>query len=100
MIIECSWSTNSIIYVTGDIFHSEDFMKNDMKLVRRAKRGDVDAFAELYAGIYKDMYRFALYTLRNTSDAEDAVSDAVTDAFASIRKLRSEEAFKLSLIHI
>ena len=57
-----------------------------MKLVRRAKRGDVDAFAELYAGIYKDMYRFALYTLRNTSDAEDAVSDAVTDAFASIRK--------------
>ena len=22
MIIECSWSTNSIIYVTGDIFHS------------------------------------------------------------------------------
>lgn len=56
-----------------------------MKLVRRAKRGDVDAFAELYAGIYKDMYRFALYTLRNTSDAEDAVSDAVTDAFASIR---------------
>ena len=60
-------------------------MKNDMKLVRRAKRGDVDAFAELYAGIYKDMYRFALYTLRNTSDAEDAVSDAVTDAFASIR---------------
>ena len=77
-------------YLRNKLLRNEDFMKNDMKLVRRAKRGDVDAFAELYAGIYKDMYRFALYTLRNTSDAEDAVSDAVTDAFASIRKLRSE----------
>ena len=67
-------------------------MENYIKLVRRAKRGDIDAFAELYAGIYENMYRFALYTLRNTNDAEDAVSDAVTDAFASIRKLRSFSA--------
>ena len=59
-------------YLRNKLLRNEDFMKNDMKLVRRAKRGDVDAFAELYAGIYKDMYRFALYTLRNTSDAEDA----------------------------
>ena len=81
-------------YLRNKLLRNEDFMKNDMKLVRRAKRGDVDAFAELYAGIYKDMYRFALYTLRNTSDAEDAVSDAVTDAFASIRKLSSEEALR------
>ena len=70
------------------------FMENYLKLVRQAKCGDVDAFARLYAGIYEDMYRFALYTLRNASDAEDAVSDAVTDAFALIRKLRSEDAFK------
>lgn len=75
-------------------------MENYIKLVRRAKRGDIDAFAELYAGIYENMYRFALYTLRNTNDAEDAVSDAVTDAFASIRKLRSEEAFKSWLFRI
>ena len=87
-------------YLRNKLLRNEDFMKNDMKLVRRAKRGDVDAFAELYAGIYKDMYRFALYTLRNTSDAEDAVSDAVTDAFASIRKLRSEEAFKIGRAHV
>ena len=63
-------------------------MENYLKLVWRAKRGDVDAFAQLYAGIYEDMYRFAWYTLRNASDAEDAVSDAVTDAFASVKKLR------------
>ena len=75
-------------------------MENYLKLVRQAKCGDVDAFARLYAGIYEDMYRFALYTLRNASDAEDAVSDAVTDAFALIRKLRSEDAFKSWIFRI
>ena len=42
-------------------------------LVKRAKRGDTAAFAELYGTIYKRLYRFALYTLGNTQDAEDVV---------------------------
>ena len=62
-------------------------------LVKRAKRGDVDAFAELYGKIYKKLYHFALYTLKNPEDAKDAVSAAVTDAFESIGRLRKEESF-------
>jgi RNA polymerase sigma-70 factor (ECF subfamily) len=69
-------------------------MESSLNLIRRARSGDADAFAELYGEIYKDMYRFALYTLRNTADAEDAVSEAVADAYASIRKLKKAEAFK------
>ena len=46
-------------------------------LVKRAKRGDTAAFAELYGTIYKRLYQFALYTLGNTQDAEDVVSAAV-----------------------
>lgn len=75
-------------------------MENYLQLVKRAKRGDTEAFAELYEGIYENMYRFALYTLRNTADAEDVVSEAVTDAFVSIRKLRSEEAFRSWIFQI
>lgn len=75
-------------------------MENYLKKVKLAKRGNVDAFAELYEEVYEGMYRLALYTLRNTSDAEDAVSEAVTDAFASIRKLRTEEAFKSWIFRI
>lgn len=75
-------------------------MKHDLQLVKRAKMGDAEAFARLYEGIYKDMYRFAVYTLRNTSDAEDAVAEAVTDAFAGIRKLKSEEAFRSWMFRI
>ena len=75
-------------------------MENYLQLVKQAKRGDAEAFAELYAEIYENMYRFALYTLRNTADAEDAVSEAVTDAYASIGRLRSEEAFKSWIFQI
>lgn len=53
-----------------------------------------EEFARLYTGIYKDLYRFALYTLCNKEEAEDAVSEAVVDAYAEFGKLRDKEAFK------
>ncbi len=62
-------------------------------LVKRAKRGDTAAFAELYGTIYKRLYQFALYTLGNTQDAEDVVSAAVMEAFENIGKLRKERCF-------
>lgn len=66
---------------------------DDRLLVKRAKRGDVDAFAELYGKIYEKLYRFAFYMLKNAADAEDAVGEAVVDAFAGIRRLKREESF-------
>lgn len=69
-------------------------MDQYLKLVRQAKQGDADAFASLYQEVYKDLYRFAVYTLKDPADAQDAVSEAVMDAFASIHRLRTEEAFK------
>lgn len=68
-----------------------DSYKEDIAL---AVKGDCDAFARLYSLIYKELYAFALYSLRNEADAQDAVSDAVMDAFAQIKKLRDENAFK------
>lgn len=64
------------------------------ELIRRAKRGDVKAFSRLYAGIYKDLYRFALCTTRHTQDAEDAVGEAVAAAYENIGKLQKEESFR------
>lgn len=66
----------------------------EQALIRRAKKGDVKAFSELYARIYKDMYKFAYYMMRHQQDAEDAVGDAVTAAFENIGKLRREESFR------
>ena len=60
------------------------------QLVRRAQRGDAHAFSRLYETVYQDLYRFAVYTLRHPQDAEDAVSETVTDAFAQIRILSNK----------
>lgn len=75
-------------------------MDQYLQQIKMAKSGDADAFAELYRGIYLDLYRFALYTLRSPADAEDAVSETVIDAFTSIQKLRSEESFKAWIFKI
>lgn len=69
-------------------------MDQYLELVRQAKQGDADAFASLYQEVYEDLYRFAVYILKDPVDAQDAVSETVTDAFASICRLRREGAFK------
>ena len=66
-------------------------MSEDVKL---ARQGDAEAFSRLYATVYKDLYHIALYSLRNSEDASDAVSDTVLDAFTSIKKLRDPEKFR------
>lgn len=63
-------------------------------LVLVAKKGDKDAFAQLYQHIYKDLYKFAYYVLKNDQDAQDAVSDAVMDVYAGISKLKNADAFR------
>ena len=68
--------------------------------VKKAKRGDAAAFAGLYQQVYADLYRFALYTLKNKADAEDAVSETVTEAFSSIGRLRKAESFRTWIFRI
>ncbi len=68
--------------------------------VKLARNGDTTAFSRLYSTIYKDLYRIALYSLRNSHDACDAVSDTVLDAFCSIGKLKDEKAFRLWIMRI
>ena len=70
------------------------------ELVAKAKKGDSLAFAELYSAVYKELYYYALCNLNNSDDAADAVSDAVLDAFSSIKSLRNEDAFKGWMVRI
>lgn len=75
-------------------------MNQNTELVMQAQSGDPHAFARLYAELYQDLYRFALYTLRHTQDAEDAVSETVADAFAQIKTLREANAFRSWMFQI
>ena len=55
---------------------------------------DKKAFLEKYEEVYRDMYRYALFTLGQRDDAEDAVSEAVLDAYRQRDSLRDIEAFR------
>lgn len=75
-------------------------MKDFKTNVKLARKGDTAAFAELYSEVYRDLYHCALYNLRNEHDACDVVSEAVLDAFSSIKNLKNEEAFKAWIMRI
>ena len=68
--------------------------------VRKAQNGDTAAFARLYELVYKDMYHIALYSLRSSHDACDAVSETVLDAFGSIGRLQKPESFRSWIMRI
>lgn len=72
----------------------DDKTGQELVLVRKARRGDVKAFSELYAQIYQELYRFALYTMRHPQDAEDVVSEAVIAAYENMHQLKKEESFR------
>ena len=61
-------------------------MKNkaDAPLVKRAAKGDTQAFALLYKNVYEELYYYALANLGNEDDAADCVQDTALDAFTGI----------------
>lgn len=59
-----------------------------------------EMFLELYGQCSGDLYRFALYTLKNQHDAEDAVGDTVADAYEGFSRLRDLEAFRAWIFRI
>lgn len=61
---------------------------------------DVRTFTEQYTAVYKDLYRFAYYTLGEPQAAEDAVSEAVLAAFEHFHELRNPSAFRSWIFRI
>jgi RNA polymerase sigma factor (sigma-70 family) len=72
----------------------------NIELVSEAKMGNKKAFEKLYEDIFKDMYRYALYMLGNSHDAEDIVSDTTLDVYKSLYLLKKEESFKAWVFRI
>lgn len=69
--------------------------KKDLALfVEQAKKGNKDSFIKLYESVYKDLYKFAFFTLQNKQDAEDVISETVMDAYVGITNLREASAFR------
>lgn len=84
------------VYLEGrqDTYPKRRGITRVKELYDKAKNGDTKAFSLLYAGVCKEMYKFALYMMKHTEDAEDAVSETVISAFENIAKLKNESSFK------
>ena len=66
----------------------------DVNVIKKAKEGDAQSFAMLYESIATELYRVALYTLKNPQDAEDVVSETFVEAYKGLFNLREEASFK------
>ena len=62
-------------------------------LVEQARDGDVDAFSQLASASIANLYAVARLILRDTPRSEDAVQDALVEAWRSIRGLRDPDRF-------
>ena len=63
-------------------------------LVKRAQRGDTDAFAELMQSQMQNMYKAARAILDNDEDIADAVADTLLACWEKIGQLRKAEFFR------
>ena len=68
-------------------------MRIDPNLVALAKKGDDNAFEQLYSLVYKDLYRSAYFCLSNRDDAEDIVSETFFEAYKGLHNLRDDALF-------
>lgn len=66
-------------------------MKN---LVKRAQKGDADAFAELMQSQMQNLYKTAAAILNNDEDIADAVGDTLLACWEKIGQLKKAEFFR------
>jgi RNA polymerase sigma-70 factor (ECF subfamily) len=69
-------------------------------LVRRAQRGDAQAFAELARAMGRAVYAITLAHLRRPSDAEDVAQDVLLAALENIASCKDPERFDAWLLTI
>ncbi|RTR25834.1 sigma-70 family RNA polymerase sigma factor [Robertmurraya yapensis] len=75
-------------------------METQELLVRRAIRGDEDAFLQLIKMYKVDLYKTSFSYFRNEEEALEALQEVTYRAFKSIRKVKEPAYFKTWLIRI
>lgn len=67
--------------------------ENDQQLVRLAQDGSAEAFDALVSRYRRQLIRQVLPLVRDNSEAEDIVQDALVSAFSSLRNFRGDSSF-------
>ncbi len=69
-------------------------------LIRKAKKGDADAFCRLMDLHMQSIYKVAMAYLKNDEDVADAIQETILACFQKIGTLKQNRYFKTWLIRI
>ena len=72
----------------------------EKELVKRAKKGEISAFAQLIEIYEKEIITYCYYIIRDKEEAKDLAQEAFLKAFLNLKSLRNEEDFKYWLLRI
>lgn len=72
----------------------------DGGLIKRARRGDISAFAEAFSEVEEEIYRVAFLYVKNRDDALDIVQETALSCFQNAKKLREAKYFKTWAVRI
>ena len=72
----------------------------DMLLVKRAQKGDTEAFIQLIENHKISLYKTAKSYLKNEDDVADVMQDTILSAFEHMKDLKSVRYFKTWIIRI
>lgn len=74
--------------------------EEELTLLRRAQRGDADAFEEIVRAHERTVYHLALRQLGSREDAEDAAQEVFLKAFTALGSFRGESRLSVWLYRI
>jgi RNA polymerase sigma-70 factor, ECF subfamily len=77
-----------------------DYSLDSRRYIRRLRKGEKAALAELVAAVAPRLRRVASAITRNTDDAEDVVQSAIVQAMVHFRQLRCDAKFSHWLMRI
>ena len=72
----------------------------DYELIEKLRRGDVDAFDQVYMKYAGKLYSFSLKYLKSKEEAEELVQSVFLKVWENQRNLKSEHSFKSYLFTI
>lgn len=70
------------------------------ELIKKAQKGDKNAFTDIILQIRNDLYKIAKTRISNDDDIEDLIQDTMIETYKYIKKLREPEKFKMWVIKI
>ena len=70
------------------------------ELIKKAQKGDKNAFTDIILQIRNDLYKIAKTRISSDDDIEDLIQDTMIETYKHIKKLREPEKFRMWVIKI